>query len=136
MDTIFWNNSSSGYGVKAPVTVRDHHLKEMVEQPSWIIEGVYFKWLAPSFAVADMIFILHTPLWIQEEQIWNRYENRKAGFLRSDKEETVESVEKLIVWNRKYNQDFLQDFIRNNEYKEKIVQLENSMDIFAHLGCC
>ncbi|HLR72440.1 MAG TPA: hypothetical protein VK085_13545 [Pseudogracilibacillus sp.] len=133
LDNIFWDNSVDEYGVKAPIIVRNKKLNEIVVQPSWIIEGVYFNWLEPSLALADKIFILNTPLSMQEERIWSRHEKRKAGAIPSTKSETIKSVEQLIEWNRKYNQEFLPKFIRNNEYKEKMIQLENSEAIFSYL---
>jgi adenylate kinase family enzyme len=134
LDSIFWDNSSDEYGIKAPVTVRDNKLKQFVEQPSWVIEGVYYKWLESSFTVADTIFILNTPFSIQEERIWSRYENRKAGISPSAKKETIKSVEKLIEWNKKYNQEFLPNFVRNNEYSNKIILLDYNENIFNFLG--
>ncbi|MGY0694980.1 hypothetical protein ACW2QC_19815 [Virgibacillus sp. FSP13] len=133
LDHIFWDKNADEYGIKAPPTVRDNNLKEIVEQPAWIIEGVYFKWLDPSFALADHIFILNTPVAIQEERIWSRYKKRKAGVLPSTKNETIQSVKKLIDWNKKYNHDFLPNFVRNNDYKGKMIQLENNENIFNYL---
>lgn len=133
LDNIFWDNNANEYGVKAPLKVRDSKLKEIVEKPSWILEGVYFKWVAPSFKLADKIFVLNTPIEIQEERIWNRYEKRKAGVILSNKKETNESIIELIEWNKKYNQDFLPNFVKNNEYKEKIIQVKGNENILDYL---
>src|SRR5690625_1456589 len=92
LDDIFWENDAEQYGIKASKNIRDNELKKFVEQPSWIVEGVYFKWVTPSFELADKIFILDTPLQIQEERIWNRYHKRKSGELPSIKKETIESL--------------------------------------------
>lgn len=97
------------------------------------MEGVYFKWLTPSFKSADKIFVLNTPIEIQEKRIWDRYEKRKAGIIPSNKKETAESIIDLIDWNRKYNRDFLPNFVENNECEKKIVQVEDSEDIFRYL---
>ncbi|MBP2076341.1 hypothetical protein [Oceanobacillus polygoni] len=133
MDHLFWDNLASDYGIKAEVTKRDNKLKEIVESPSWVIEGVYFKWVAPSFDLADKIFILNTPISIQEERIWNRYEKRKAGILPTTKNETVESIQALIVWNRNYNTDLLPNFVRDSVYKDKMIQLADNESIFNYL---
>lgn len=82
---IFWDNHAIEYGVKTPELERDNKLKELVNQPSWVIEGVYFKWVETSFEMAEKIFILNTPLSIQEERIWSRYEKRKSGEVSSAK---------------------------------------------------
>ncbi len=133
MDDIFWDNQAEEYGIKTPELERDNKLKKLVEQPSWIIEGVYFKWVKPSFKKAEKIFILNIPLSLQEERIWSRYEKRKLGEVTSAKKETLQSVIDLIDWNRRYNQEHIPNFIKDNEFKRKIIQLENNEDIFKYL---
>ncbi|MGM7683493.1 hypothetical protein ACSVDA_15195 [Cytobacillus sp. Hm23] len=134
LDQIFWDHQAEEYGIKASAPMRDNNLKGFVEHPSWIIEGVYFTWLAPSFALADQIFVLQTPLSIQENRIWSRFQKRKTGLLPSTKKETTQSIQQLIEWNKKYNQDFLPNFIRNTDYKDKIIQFENSESIIEHVS--
>ncbi|WP_268258042.1 P-loop NTPase family protein [Bacillus andreraoultii] len=133
LDDIFWDNQAEEYGIKTPELERDNKLKKLVEQPSWIIEGVYFKWVKPSFKKAEKIFILNIPLSLQEERIWSRYEKRKLGEVTSAKKETLQSVIDLIDWNRRYNQEHIPNFIKDNEFKRKIIQLENNEDIFKYL---
>lgn len=133
LDNIFWDNNAVEYGVKTPEAERDNKLKKIVEQPSWIIEGVYFKWVELSFEMADKIFVLNTPLSMQEERIWSRYEKRKLGEVSSAKKETLQTVKDLINWNKNYNLNYIPNFIRDNEYKSKIIQLESSEDIFKYL---
>ncbi|MEC5425263.1 hypothetical protein QGM71_17395 [Virgibacillus sp. C22-A2] len=124
MDDIFWDNQADEYGIKTPELERDDKLKKLVEQPSWVIEGVYFKWVKPSFKMAGKIFILNIPLSLQEERIWNRYAKRKIGEVTSVKKETLQSVRDLIEWNRRYNQEHIPNFIKDNEFKSKIIHLK------------
>ncbi|WP_239701584.1 hypothetical protein [Mammaliicoccus sp. D-M17] len=133
MDDIFWDNQADEYGIKTPELERDDKLKELVVQPSWVIEGVYFKWVKPSFKMAEKIFILNIPLSLQEERIWNRYAKRNMGEVTSVKKETLQSVRDLIEWNRRYNQEHIPNFIKDNEFKSKIIPLENNEDIFKYL---
>lgn len=133
MDDIFWENNADQYGIKAPKNIRDNKLIEFVEQPSWIVEGVYFKWVAPSFELADKIFILDTPLEIQEKRIWSRYNKRKSGVIPSTKKETIESLNNLLEWNKKYNQVFLPEFVRETRYSDKIIHLKSNEDIYNFL---
>lgn len=100
-----------------------------MEQPSWIVEGVYFRWVVPSFKLADKIFVLNTPIQTQEERIWSRYNKRKTGILRSTKKETIETLKELLEWNKKYNQVFLPDFVRNTKYGYKIIHFNSNEDI-------
>lgn len=96
------------------------------------MEGIYLKWVESSFEIADRIFILNTPLSMQEERIWSRYEKRKLGEIPSAKKETLQSVKDLIKWNKKYNQNYIPNFIRDNEFKSKLIELENNEDIFKY----
>lgn len=97
------------------------------------MEGVYFKWVSPSFELADKIFILDTQLQIQEERIWSRYNERKAGVIPSTKKETIESLNNLLEWNQKYNQVFLPEFVRETIYSDKIIHLKSNEDIYNFL---
>lgn len=133
MDDIFWDNQAEEYGIKTPELESDDKLIKLVEQPSWIIEGVYFKWVKPIFKMAEKIFILNIPLSLQEERIWSRYEKRKLGEVTSAKKETLQSVIDLIHWNRRYNQEHIPNFIKDNEFKSKVIQLENNDHIFKYL---
>ncbi|WP_010094583.1 DNA topology modulation protein FlaR [Ornithinibacillus scapharcae] len=133
LDDVFWDKDANNYGVKTPLALRDKKLKVIVDQPAWIIDGVYLKWVTPSFQLADKIFILNTPIEIQEERIWKRYKDRKEGIIPSSKKESIESVMELIKWNKRYNQELLPNFIKNSDYSEKIVHVENYENI---LGIC
>ncbi|GAB3062759.1 P-loop NTPase family protein [Virgibacillus ainsalahensis] len=129
LDDIFWEDNADQYGIKAPENVRDNKLRKFVAQPSWIVEGAYFKWVVPSFELADKIFILNTPLQLQEERILSRHNKRKSGILPSTKKETIESIKNLLEWNKKYNQVFLPEFVRGTKYSDKIIHLKNNEDI-------
>lgn len=135
LDNLFWDNHKNAYGVKSPAAVRDSKLKRIVKQSSWVIEGVYVQWVTSVFQSADKIFVLNTPMDIQEARIWKRYEKRKARVIPSAQHETFEGVQALVEWNRKYNQTFLPDFIRNNKYKEKIIQVKDQTYILHYLSC-
>ncbi|MBG9206903.1 hypothetical protein RM648_14340 [Mammaliicoccus sciuri] len=55
------------------------------------------------------------------------------GEVTSVKKETLQSVRDLIEWNRRYNQEHIPNFIKDNEFKSKIIPLENNEDIFKYL---
>ena len=59
LDDLFWDRSASRYGVRADVDERDRRLAAIVSQDGWVIEGVYYGWLGPSFDAADMIIELY-----------------------------------------------------------------------------
>lgn len=129
LDDIFWENSVSHYGIKAPEIIRDHKLRNMVMEDSWIIEGVYISWLEPSFSAADKIFVLATPVEIQESRIWDRYHKRSIGIEPNKKKETYVGVVELIKWNRNYNEKKIKHFIEHCRYQEKLVVINDNLKI-------
>jgi hypothetical protein len=58
LDDLFWHRSASRYGIRADPADRDRELAAIVAQDGWVIEGVYYGWLAPSFDAADIIIEL------------------------------------------------------------------------------
>lgn len=45
LDDIQWDNNSEGYGAKMPIDKREELLKNILDNDSWIIEGVYYAWV-------------------------------------------------------------------------------------------
>jgi adenylate kinase family enzyme len=61
LDNLFWDRAAETYGVRASQIDRDARLLEITQQDAWMIEGVYYHWLKPSFERADTIFVLSPP---------------------------------------------------------------------------
>ena len=57
LDDLYWDRVTGRYGTRADKDTRDLQLANIVAQEAWIIEGVYYAWLGPSFAAADVIII-------------------------------------------------------------------------------
>jgi adenylate kinase family enzyme len=45
LDNVMWSSSIEMAG-KNPPEIRDKLLKDIISKESWIVEGVYYKWLA------------------------------------------------------------------------------------------
>ena len=82
LDNIHWDNSSEKYGIKTKVEKRDKLLQNILEKDSWIIEGIYYKWLEQSFKDADIIYILDLPKYIYKFRIIKRFIKRKSSFYK------------------------------------------------------
>ncbi|MEK3659681.1 hypothetical protein NSQ29_08945 [Paenibacillus sp. FSL F4-0236] len=129
LDDIFWDQQSSEYGVKTPENERDRQLTEIIGLDSWIAEGVYRSWVGPSFAAADKIVVLMTPLSVQEERIWKRYEERIVNIAPNKKRETLEGIHNLLAWNKDYNLTKLPNLVDHWDYKDKMILVSDNIDL-------
>ena len=61
LDEIYWDNSQNDYGIKRTEEMRDYLFSEVLENNSWIVEGVYYSWVERGFREADLIYVLDMP---------------------------------------------------------------------------
>jgi adenylate kinase family enzyme len=101
LDDLFWDNAS-GYGTRAHATLRDTRLAEIVATPSWILEGVYYSWLGPGFARAELIVVLQPPVWLRHWRVIKRSVLRLSG-LEHSKGESIRSVWDLLKYSHSYD---------------------------------
>ncbi len=102
LDDIFWNNSADSYGTRNPIGVREKWLQEVLEQPKWILEGVYCQWVQPAFRDADLIVILRPSVIRRDWRILRRFVKRKLGLIRS-KREPFRQFFALLRYNHGYD---------------------------------
>jgi adenylate kinase family enzyme len=133
LDRIFWDHSQKAY-VKAREEVRSEKLEILLSGSSWIIEGVYYKWLEESFRTAEIIAVLTTPVPIRQWRILKRFLIRK--FLLGDFEkETFRSFVKLWQWNKNFDTDNMvriAGFL--SPYTDKIIYCENHAELMSALN--
>lgn len=134
LDEIFWNHEERDYGARADTLKRDEALVAFLEQESWIVEGAYYRWLAPSFQKAESIFVLNPSRWLRQLRIIRRFFRRKLGLDRS-KKETLRGQMELIAWNHKYDGDNLMRATRMlTESTLSFTRCSNLDDVLRHLG--
>lgn len=131
LDELFWDRSTQRYGVKAPEAERDAHLMAIVQQPAWVIEGVYHRWLRPSFERADVIFVLRPAVYVRDWRILRRFMRRKMG-IAATKKETLVDLWRLLLWNHCYDHDSLKLAMEViEEFKQKTVLCNNADDTIS-----
>ncbi len=90
LDNIYWDNSLQKYGIKTEIEKRDKLLQDILEEDSWIIEGIYYKWLEQSFKDADIIYVLDLQKYIYKFRIIKRFIKRKfkifTKFIKMDRQ--------------------------------------------------
>lgn len=134
LDDIFWSNNSNGYGVKSDKNERTQKLNAILRQDNWIIEGVYYAWLQPSFDDANAIVILDIPLKICRRRVVFRFIKKKLGFEKG-KHETIDSLKKLLKWMSKYIMEdlpLIKELLR--PFNDKVIIIKNNED-FQKLLC-
>lgn len=128
LDQVFWDQSKNTY-IRASEELRAEKLDEILSGNSWIIEGVYYKWLEDSFHKADIIVILNPHVIIRQWRIFKRFLIRK--FLLGDfRKETFSSFIELWNWNKKFDSDNMlriENFI--SKHKDKVVYCKSYHDI-------
>jgi adenylate kinase family enzyme len=103
LDDLFWDPAAPTRSVKAQGAVRDQQLADIVAREGWIIEGVYYGWLAPSLAAADVIIALTPPVRVRHWRVLKRFVLRKLGLLPRKKWESLASLWRLLRWSHAYD---------------------------------
>jgi adenylate kinase family enzyme len=133
LDQVFWDQSENSY-VRASEELRSEKLNEILSRNSWIIEGVYYKWLEESFRKADIIVILNPPIITRQWRIFKRFIIRKF-LLGCFRKETFASFVELWQWNRKFDGDNMvriADF--TSQYKDKIIYCKNHKELMCAIN--
>jgi hypothetical protein len=99
LDDLFWDRPN----VRTEPAVRDQELAAIVARDGWIIEGVYYGWLAPSFAVADIIIALTPSIAIRQWRVVKRYARWKLGQMPSSKDPSLVGFWQLLRWGHTYD---------------------------------
>ena len=129
LDDIQWDNSQDSYGVKMPVEKRDFMLNDILQQPNWIIDGVYYAWVYRSFEEADLIYVLDMPKYLYKFRIIKRFVRRKIG-LEKGKKETLTSVYNLLKWTDTFQNKNMKEIIKILEtYQDKVVFIKKKSEI-------
>jgi adenylate kinase family enzyme len=102
LDDLFWDSCTHCYGVRADPLERDRQLAVIFSQDGWIIEGVYYQWLAPSFKAANIIIALTPSIWVRHWRVIKRFILRKLGKIPS-KQESLTDLWRLLRWSHAYD---------------------------------
>lgn len=122
LDDIFWDKSSDTYGQRNAPRVRDQLLRNILKEPEWVLEGVYYAWLEEAFLHAEMIVVLRPSVLTRDLRICRRFAERKLGLVKS-KRETFSDFIALLKYNHMYDAVNLVNFLTVVEpYQEKLLR--------------
>lgn len=123
LDELQWDNSSNAYGRKRAREERGLLLDDILKNPDWIIEGVYYTWCRQCFEDADRIYLLSVPRYKYRYRIIRRFVRRKLG-PEKGKKESLKSVAALLRWADKYQKEDMAEIRRIlAQYPEKVISI-------------
>jgi adenylate kinase family enzyme len=131
LDELFWDRAAQSYGIRASQADRDARLVEITRQDAWVIEGVYYHWLKPSFERADIIVVLSPNVYLRDWRILKRCVLRKLSVVPTKRERLLD-LYRLIEWNHTYDGDNLKrasDFLR--PFGDKVVRYRCADDLLS-----
>ena len=133
LDDIYWDNASGKQGQFMPEDIRDQNLAAILQKQSWVIEGIYYKWLAQSFAAADVIIIIEPANWIRNLRLVKRFIKGQLGLV-NNKNETLKSFIALVKWAQPYSKTKIPEIIEMTEpYKAKRFFFKNADEAFEFM---
>jgi adenylate kinase family enzyme len=134
LDEIFWDPRADHYGIRAPAAERDQALSRILDAEAWIIEGVYYRWVSPSFERADKIILLTPSVWVRHWRILKRFLKRRVGLIPAKKKESLSGLRQLMRWNHRYNAEMLQPARLSIEHlSHKVVECKTMREVLLAL---
>lgn len=106
LDHLYWDQAALNYGTRADPEERNRQLARIVSGNGWIVEGVYYEWLAPGFMVADIIIALVPSMWIRHRRVIRRFILRRLGRIPA-KHESLADLWHLLCWSQGYDANHL-----------------------------
>jgi adenylate kinase family enzyme len=132
LDKIFWDQNENTY-VRSSEESRTEKLDHVLSKEHWIVEGVYYKWLANTFDDSDIIIILNPPVLIRQWRIFKRFFIRKF-IMGQFRKETLSSFIEMFWWNQKFDNDNMYRILNFTlEHKNKIVFCKNYDEVMRTL---
>ena len=129
LDNVVWQRSASG-DVRRTVEQRDAQLAAILSQGEWIIEGVHYKWLEPSFQAADIIIYLDTPYKKRRLRIIKRFIKQKLGLEKSNYKPSFRIVKMLYQYNKRFDYEEKEQIAAIlKPFQKKLVSYKDSKDV-------
>lgn len=126
LDDVFWDNDSGSYAVKRPVEERAHMIRQIIDQESWITEGVYYAWISDITNKADVIFYIDVPRVIRIQRVVVRFIKR---VFRKNNRDTLRSLIALIRWDTQHTADLARFCATLSEKQQNVYTINNKKEL-------
>lgn len=131
LDSVMWSGTVE-FGGKNPPEIRDELLEEIINQKKWIVEGIYYKWVARSFEEADLIIFLTPKPYKRALRIITRFIKQRTGFEKSNYKQTLKGLVDMLKWNHKFDMENKKKIYEVLEIHNKKVIVVNSNKMLLH----
>ncbi|TDF99782.1 hypothetical protein [Paenibacillus piri] len=129
MDNLVWDRTFPE-NRRRPEAERNAMLLEIMNKDAWIIEGVHSAWGLESFAMADLIFILHPHVLVRDYRILRRFFRSRTGIEPWNYKQSVRNLWKMIVkWNHGFDLADTLELTSEHSAKRYIVRSREDMDV-------
>jgi adenylate kinase family enzyme len=133
LDNLVWKRTDSN-NIRYPNEIRDRNLDEIIQQDSWIIEGVQHDWVYNSFKEADHIFIIRPILFVQNLRIIKRFVKTRLRLEERNYTQDFKNVLKMFGWNKKFEQEHMVKIMKmTNEFTNKRHIIKSNLEILRLL---
>ena len=133
LDDIYWDNTEWKQGIERPVKERDRQLEVFLQNENWVMEGIYYKWLTPSFEKADIIILIQPNEWLRNFRLFKRFIQSRLGLI-DEKKQSFKAFIGLLKWAQKYAKDKIPPILEMTEpYKDKRLSFSSADEAFDFL---
>jgi adenylate kinase family enzyme len=129
LDDVFWQDNS--YSTKRSPQERDELLRQILKSDIYILEGVYYSWLATSFTEADVVIVLTANVLLRDWRILKRWFSRLI--FSNQRAEKLSSLLNLLIWNHKYTRKNLPAAYKLIKKSSKRILVGRSSSILSQL---
>lgn len=133
LDQIHWDNSAEIYNTRRSDEERDAMLAEFLSQEKGVVEGIYYKWVQPSFEKADVIVVLQPSCFKRNFRMMKRFVFGKLGFGHTN-ENNLKALYDLMVWGNSYEEKKVPVIMEMTEaFADKRIVSASADEVFSQL---
>jgi len=134
LDNIVWSKKSKYYDIQVPITEKHNELNKILQNNSWIIDGVYYDWVFESFKKADLIILLKPSVFLRDFRVIKRFVLKKLGLYKTGKKERLKDLISLLKWNHYYEKVRITETLKCvKPFKTKTIFFNSADEAFENI---
>lgn len=130
LDEIFWCNETGTYNIKRNEEDRNNKLKAILNNKSWITDGVYYSWIEDLINEADLVFYVVVSRKVRIKRLLVRFIKRK---IHNTGNESIKSLFDLIKWDKKHTKELDRVYCELLNGKNNIHRIKNKKELLSFM---